>query len=116
MLLSPDLLDDSCCVATASLGGETNLKTHAAVPGTAVSQRVDTLVAGTSASRSTLVQIHGMDGNNSINGRSCKTSGARVSCFVEPDLKHKRNFGCCCMLNTVMETKMALNYKSKSQK
>lgn len=61
MLLSPDSLDGSCHVATASLGGDTHPETQVAVP--AVSQRGDTLVAVMSASRSRLVHIHGMDGS-----------------------------------------------------
>ena len=48
VLLSSDRLDGSCHITTASLDGETNLKTHVAVPETAVLQTVanlDTLVA-----------------------------------------------------------------------
>ncbi|KAK2090772.1 putative phospholipid-transporting ATPase IF [Saguinus oedipus] len=48
VLLSSDRLDGSCHVTTASLDGETNLKTHVAVPETALLQTVanlDTLVA-----------------------------------------------------------------------
>ncbi|KAK2497659.1 hypothetical protein MC885_019972 [Smutsia gigantea] len=48
VLLSSDRLDGSCHVTTASLDGETNLKTHMAVPETAVLQTVaslDTLTA-----------------------------------------------------------------------
>lgn len=48
VLLSSDRLDGSCHVTTASLDGETNLKTHVAVPETAVLQTVanlDTLIA-----------------------------------------------------------------------
>uniref|UniRef100_A0A8D0YGX7 Phospholipid-transporting ATPase n=1 Tax=Sus scrofa TaxID=9823 RepID=A0A8D0YGX7_PIG len=48
VLLSSDRLDGSCHITTASLDGETNLKTHVAVPETAVLQTVanlDTLIA-----------------------------------------------------------------------
>ncbi|KAJ7420897.1 putative phospholipid-transporting ATPase IF [Pitangus sulphuratus] len=48
VLLSSDRVDGSCHVTTASLDGETNLKTHVAVPETAVLQSVanlDKLVA-----------------------------------------------------------------------
>lgn len=48
VLLSSDRLDGSCHITTASLDGETNLKTHVAVPETAVLQTVanlDTLEA-----------------------------------------------------------------------
>ncbi|KAF4796108.1 putative phospholipid-transporting ATPase IF [Turdus rufiventris] len=48
VLLSSDRMDGSCHVTTASLDGETNLKTHVAVPETAVLQSVanlDKLVA-----------------------------------------------------------------------
>lgn len=48
VLLSSDRLDGSCHVTTASLDGETNLKTHVSVPETAVLQTVanlDSLIA-----------------------------------------------------------------------
>lgn len=65
-----------------------------------------------SATSSRLVQIHGIKDNNSTNGRNWDQ---RVSCFHGDRFKNTNGiFGVATY--TRVETKMALNYKSKSQK
>uniref|UniRef100_A0A8B9BUC5 Phospholipid-transporting ATPase n=1 Tax=Anser brachyrhynchus TaxID=132585 RepID=A0A8B9BUC5_9AVES len=88
VLLSSDRVDGSCHVTTASLDGETNLKTHVAVPETAVLQSV--------ANLDKLVAV--------------------IECQQpEADLYRYHLFWTPWKI-FVNETKMALNYKSKSQK
>uniref|UniRef100_A0A8C4U581 Phospholipid-transporting ATPase n=1 Tax=Falco tinnunculus TaxID=100819 RepID=A0A8C4U581_FALTI len=87
VLLSSDRVDGSCHVTTASLDGETNLKTHVAVPETAVLQSV--------ANLDKLVAV--------------------IEC-QQPEADLYRYHFISVAVYTGMETKMALNYKSKSQK
>uniref|UniRef100_A0A8C3SAH7 Phospholipid-transporting ATPase n=1 Tax=Chelydra serpentina TaxID=8475 RepID=A0A8C3SAH7_CHESE len=104
VLLSSDRVDGSCHVTTASLDGETNLKTHVAVPETAVLQSVanlDTLVAVVEC------QQPEADLYRPLGPESLLLRGARLK-------NAKEIFGVA--VYTGMETKMALNYKSKSQK
>ncbi|XP_075412209.1 phospholipid-transporting ATPase IF isoform X3 [Tenrec ecaudatus] len=148
VLLSSDRLDGSCHVTTASLDGETNLKTHVAVPETAVLQTVanlDTLVAViecqqpeadlyrfmgrmiitqhmeeiVSYSFSFHVSFTERNSNrkttNAPRSTQCKPLGPESLLLRGARLKNtKEIFGVA--IYTGMETKMALNYKSKSQK
>uniref|UniRef100_F7DQ04 Phospholipid-transporting ATPase n=1 Tax=Ornithorhynchus anatinus TaxID=9258 RepID=F7DQ04_ORNAN len=104
VLLSSDRMDGTCHVTTASLDGETNLKTHIAVPETAVLQTVanlDTLIAVIEC------QQPEADLYRPLGPESLLLRGARLK-------NTKEIFGVA--VYTGMETKMALNYKSKSQK
>ncbi|KAM9128271.1 phospholipid-transporting ATPase IF isoform 2-T2 [Pangshura tecta] len=120
VLLSSDRADGSCHVTTASLDGETNLKTHVAVPETAVLQSVanlDTLVAVVECQQPE-ADLYRFVGRITISHQieeivqplgpeSLLLRGARLK-------NAKEIFGVA--VYTGMETKMALNYKSKSQK
>ncbi|XP_043329572.1 phospholipid-transporting ATPase IF isoform X9 [Cervus canadensis] len=147
VLLSSDRLDGSCHVTTASLDGETNLKTHVAVPETAVLQTVanlDTLIAVIECQqpeadlyrfmgRMTITQqmeeivsyffsfyISLMERNSNSKKTPCSKKyaiplGPESLLLRGARLKNtKEIFGVA--VYTGMETKMALNYKSKSQK
>ncbi|XP_062960453.1 phospholipid-transporting ATPase IF isoform X6 [Cynocephalus volans] len=148
VLLSSDRLDGSCHVTTASLDGETNLKTHVAVPETALLQTVanlDTLVAVIECqqpeadlyrfmgrmiitqqmeeivSYSLSFSISFMERNSNCKKTrtprsvQCKPLGPESLLLRGARLKNtKEIFGVA--IYTGMETKMALNYKSKSQK
>uniref|UniRef100_A0A8B9BV80 Phospholipid-transporting ATPase n=1 Tax=Anser brachyrhynchus TaxID=132585 RepID=A0A8B9BV80_9AVES len=98
VLLSSDRVDGSCHVTTASLDGETNLKTHVAVPETAVLQSV--------ANLDKLVAV--------IECQQPEADLYRYHLFWTPwkifvnEVFNIRNY--------MDFTKMALNYKSKSQK
>ncbi|KAJ7324730.1 hypothetical protein JRQ81_017750 [Phrynocephalus forsythii] len=120
VLLSSDRPDGSCYVTTASLDGETNLKTHVAVPETAVLQSVaklDKLVAVIECQQpeADLYRFVGRitisqqieDIVRPLGPESLLLRGARLK-------NTKEIFGVA--VYTGMETKMALNYKSKSQK
>ncbi|KAG8445141.1 hypothetical protein GDO86_010055 [Hymenochirus boettgeri] len=120
VLLSSDRANGSCHVTTASLDGETNLKTHFAVSETAVLQSVvnlDTLSAVIECQqpeadlyrfvgRMTLRQ-HAEDIVRPLGPENLLLRGARLK-------NTKEIFGVA--VYTGMEAKMALNYKSKSQK
>ncbi|XP_040284216.1 probable phospholipid-transporting ATPase IF isoform X3 [Bufo bufo] len=120
ILLSSDRVNGSCYVTTASLDGETNLKTHFALPETAVLQSVanlDTLKAVIECQqpeadlyrfvgRITL-QDHSEDIVRPLGPENLLLRGARLK-------NTKEIFGVA--VYTGMEAKMALNYKSKSQK
>ncbi|XP_069583348.1 phospholipid-transporting ATPase IF isoform X2 [Ranitomeya imitator] len=120
VLLSSDRVDGSCHVTTASLDGETNLKTHLAIPETAVLQSVaelDTLKAVIECQqpeadlyrfvgRMTL-QEHSEDIVRPLGTENLLLRGTRLK-------NTKEIFGVA--VYTGMEAKMALNYKSKSQK
>ncbi|XP_069831223.1 phospholipid-transporting ATPase IF isoform X2 [Dendropsophus ebraccatus] len=120
VLLSSDRVNGSCHVTTASLDGETNLKTHFAVPETAVLQSVanlDTLKAVIECQqpeadlyrfvgRITL-QEHSEDIVRPLGPENLLLRGARLK-------NTKEIFGVA--VYTGMEAKMALNYKCKSQK
>uniref|UniRef100_A0A8C5T8P1 Phospholipid-transporting ATPase n=1 Tax=Malurus cyaneus samueli TaxID=2593467 RepID=A0A8C5T8P1_9PASS len=120
VLLSSDRVDGSCHVTTASLDGETNLKTHVAVPETAVLQSVanlDKLVAVIECQQPeadlyrylffTDVYMLRLFLFRPLGPESLLLRGARLK-------NTKEIFGVA--VYTGMETKMALNYKSKSQK
>uniref|UniRef100_A0A8C4MBS0 Phospholipid-transporting ATPase n=1 Tax=Equus asinus asinus TaxID=83772 RepID=A0A8C4MBS0_EQUAS len=111
VLLSSDRLDGSCHVTTASLDGETNLKTHVAVPETAVLQTVanlDTLEAVIECHQPEAdLYRYGVIAYSPLGPESLLLRGARLK-------NTKEIFGVA--VYTGMETKMALNYKSKSQK
>ncbi|XP_069474760.1 phospholipid-transporting ATPase IF isoform X5 [Ambystoma mexicanum] len=120
VLLSSERVDGSCHVTTASLDGETNLKTHFAVPETAVLQSVNNL-----DTLSAIVECHQPEadlyrfvGRITINQHSeevVKPLGAENLLLRGARLKNtKEIFGVA--VYTGMEAKMALNYKSKSQK
>uniref|UniRef100_A0A4W5NMN1 ATPase phospholipid transporting 11B (putative) n=1 Tax=Hucho hucho TaxID=62062 RepID=A0A4W5NMN1_9TELE len=116
VLLSSDRAEGTCHITTTSLDGETNLKTHYSVPETLVSQSVSRLEA-----------LHAVV--------ECQQPDADLYrygillcciCFIRPlgpenlllrgaRLKNtKEIYGVA--VYTGMESKMALNYKCKSQK
>ncbi|KAG8516028.1 putative phospholipid-transporting ATPase IF, partial [Galemys pyrenaicus] len=120
VLLSSDRLDGSCHVTTASLDGETNLKTHVAVPETAVLQTVanlDTLVAVIECQQPE-ADLYRFIGRMVITQQMeeiVRPLGPESLLLRGARLKNtKEIFGVA--IYTGMETKMALNYKSKSQK
>ncbi|XP_069474761.1 phospholipid-transporting ATPase IF isoform X6 [Ambystoma mexicanum] len=104
VLLSSERVDGSCHVTTASLDGETNLKTHFAVPETAVLQSVNNL-----DTLSAIVECHQPEADlyRPLGAENLLLRGARLK-------NTKEIFGVA--VYTGMEAKMALNYKSKSQK
>ncbi|XP_040205373.1 probable phospholipid-transporting ATPase IF isoform X2 [Rana temporaria] len=119
VLLSSDRVNGSCHVTTASLDGETNLKTHFAVPETAVLQSVvnlDSLIA--------VIECHQPEADlYRFVGRITIQQSEDIVRPLGPEnlllrgarLKNtKEIFGVA--VYTGMEAKMALNYKSKSQK
>ncbi|XP_039344128.1 probable phospholipid-transporting ATPase IF isoform X5 [Mauremys reevesii] len=120
VLLSSDRVDGSCHVTTASLDGETNLKTHVAVPETAVLQSVanlDTLVAVVECQQPE-ADLYRFVGRITISHQIeeiVRPLGPESLLLRGARLKNaKEIFGVA--VYTGMETKMALNYKSKSQK
>ncbi|XP_023688666.1 phospholipid-transporting ATPase IF isoform X2 [Paramormyrops kingsleyae] len=120
VLLSSDREEGTCHITTASLDGETNLKTHFAVPETAVSQTVSKLEALQSVvecqqpepdlyrfvGRITVSQ-QGEEIVRPLGPENLLLRGARLK-------NTKEIFGVA--VYTGMESKMALNYKCKSQK
>ncbi|XP_068811307.1 phospholipid-transporting ATPase IF isoform X13 [Struthio camelus] len=130
VLLSSDRADGSCHVTTASLDGETNLKivkltdtvlqTHVAVPETAVLQSVanlDKLVAVVECQQpeADLYRFVGRITVSQQNEEIVRPLGPESLLLRGARLKNtKEIFGVA--VYTGMETKMALNYKSKSQK
>ncbi|GAA6093330.1 phospholipid-transporting ATPase IF isoform X6 [Tachysurus ichikawai] len=120
VLLSSDRAEGTCHITTASLDGETNLKTHYAVPETAVSQTVSRLEALQAVvecqqpeadlyrfvGRITVTQ-HGEENVRPLGPENLLLRGARLK-------NTKEIFGVA--VYTGMESKMALNYKCKSQK
>ncbi|XP_072852346.1 phospholipid-transporting ATPase IF isoform X14 [Pogona vitticeps] len=120
VLLSSDRPDGSCYVTTASLDGETNLKTHVAVPETAVLQSVaklDKLVAVIECQQPE-ADLYRFVGRITISHQIedvVRPLGPESLLLRGARLKNTREiFGVA--VYTGMETKMALNYKSKSQK
>ncbi|XP_035873634.1 probable phospholipid-transporting ATPase IF isoform X3 [Phyllostomus discolor] len=120
VLLSSDRLDGSCHITTASLDGETNLKTHVAVPETAVLHTVaslDTLVAVVECQQPE-ADLYRFMGRMIITQQMeeiVRPLGPESLLLRGARLKNtKEIFGVA--VYTGMETKMALNYKSKSQK
>ncbi|XP_072517282.1 phospholipid-transporting ATPase IF isoform X5 [Salminus brasiliensis] len=120
VLLSSDRAEGTCHITTASLDGETNLKTHYAVPETAVSQSVSRLEALQAVvecqqpeadlyrfvGRITVTQ-QGEEIVRPLGPENLLLRGARLK-------NTKEIFGVA--VYTGMESKMALNYKCKSQK
>lgn len=120
VLLSSDRPDGSCHITTASLDGETNLKTHVAVPETAVLQTVanlDTLIAVIECQQPE-ADLYRFMGRMIITQQMeeiVRPLGPESLLLRGARLKNtKEIFGVA--VYTGMETKMALNYKSKSQK
>ncbi|XP_063080436.1 phospholipid-transporting ATPase IF isoform X1 [Cavia porcellus] len=120
VLLSSDRPDGSCHVTTASLDGETNLKTHVAVPETAVLQTVanlDSLIAVIECQQPE-ADLYRFMGRMIITQQMeeiVRPLGPESLLLRGARLKNtKEIFGVA--VYTGMETKMALNYKSKSQK
>ncbi|KAE8603822.1 hypothetical protein XENTR_v10014474 [Xenopus tropicalis] len=120
VLLSSDRPDGSCHITTASLDGETNLKTHFAVQETAVLQsaaNLHTLSAVIECQQPEAdlyrfvgrltIRQHSEDIVRSLGPDNLLLRGARLK-------NTKEIFGVA--VYTGMEAKMALNYKSKSQK
>uniref|UniRef100_A0A3P9ITT4 Phospholipid-transporting ATPase n=1 Tax=Oryzias latipes TaxID=8090 RepID=A0A3P9ITT4_ORYLA len=120
VLLSSDRADGTCHITTASLDGETNLKTHFSVPETSVCQSVSQLEALQAVvecqqpeadlyrfvGRITVIQ-HGEEIVRPLGPENLLLRGARLK-------NTKEIFGVA--VYTGMESKMALNYKCKSQK
>uniref|UniRef100_A0A3Q3VTE2 Phospholipid-transporting ATPase n=1 Tax=Mola mola TaxID=94237 RepID=A0A3Q3VTE2_MOLML len=120
VLLSSDRADGTCHITTASLDGETNLKTHYPVAETAVCQSVSQLESLQAVvecqqpeadlyrfvGRITVTQ-HGEEIVRPLGPENLLLRGARLK-------NTKEIFGVA--VYTGMESKMALNYKCKSQK
>lgn len=120
VLLSSDRPDGTCHITTASLDGETNLKTHYSVAETSVCQSVSQLEALQAVvecqqpepdlyrfvGRMTVTQ-HGEEIVRPLGPENLLLRGARLK-------NTKEIFGVA--VYTGMESKMALNYKCKSQK
>ncbi|XP_008336448.1 probable phospholipid-transporting ATPase IF [Cynoglossus semilaevis] len=120
VLLSSDRADGTCHITTASLDGETNLKTHYSVAETSVCQSVSRLEALQAVvecqqpeadlyrfvGRITVTQ-HGEEIVRPLGPENLLLRGARLK-------NTKEIFGVA--VYTGMESKMALNYKCKSQK
>uniref|UniRef100_A0A8C5M2D1 Phospholipid-transporting ATPase n=1 Tax=Leptobrachium leishanense TaxID=445787 RepID=A0A8C5M2D1_9ANUR len=120
VLLSSDRINGSCHITTASLDGETNLKTHFAVAETAVLQSVtdlDTLIAVIECQQPEAdlyrfvgritIRQHSEDLVRPLGPENLLLRGARLK-------NSKEIFGVA--VYTGMEAKMTLNYKTKSQK
>uniref|UniRef100_A0A665USL1 Phospholipid-transporting ATPase n=1 Tax=Echeneis naucrates TaxID=173247 RepID=A0A665USL1_ECHNA len=120
VLLSSDRADGTCHITTASLDGETNLKTHFSVAETSVCQSVSQLESLQAVvecqqpeadlyrfvGRITVTQ-HGEEIVRPLGPENLLLRGARLK-------NTKEIFGVA--VYTGMESKMALNYKCKSQK
>ncbi|XP_075426819.1 phospholipid-transporting ATPase IF isoform X2 [Ascaphus truei] len=120
VLLSSDRDEGSCHVTTASLDGETNLKTHVAVPETAVLQSVtnlDALIAVIECQQPE-ADLYRFVGRMTVSQHEediVRPLGPENLLLRGASLKNtKEIFGVA--VYTGMEAKMALNYKSKSQK
>ncbi|XP_066503233.1 phospholipid-transporting ATPase IF-like isoform X1 [Hoplias malabaricus] len=120
VLLSSDRAEGTCHITTASLDGETNLKTHYSVPETAVSQSVSRL-----ESLQAVVECQQPEADlyRFVGRITVKYQGEEIVRPLGPEnlllrgarLKNtKEIFGVA--VYTGMESKMALNYKCKSQK
>uniref|UniRef100_A0A4W5R7F2 Phospholipid-transporting ATPase n=1 Tax=Hucho hucho TaxID=62062 RepID=A0A4W5R7F2_9TELE len=104
VLLSSDRAEGTCHITTTSLDGETNLKTHYSVPETLVSQSVSRLEALHAVLE---CQQPDADLYRPLGPENLLLRGARLK-------NTKEIFGVA--VYTGMESKMALNYKCKSQK
>ncbi|KAM6962548.1 phospholipid-transporting ATPase IF [Aplochiton taeniatus] len=120
VLLSSEREEGTCHITTASLDGETNLKTHFAVPETAVSQSASKLEA-----LQAVVECQQPDADlYRFVGRITVTQqGEEIVRPLGPEnlllrgarLKNTKEIFAVAVY-TGMESKMALNYKCKSQK
>uniref|UniRef100_A0A3Q1JPD2 Phospholipid-transporting ATPase n=1 Tax=Anabas testudineus TaxID=64144 RepID=A0A3Q1JPD2_ANATE len=104
VLLSSDRADGTCHITTASLDGETNLKTHYSVAETSVCQSVSQLEALQAVVE---CQQPEADLYRPLGPENLLLRGARLK-------NTKEIYGVA--VYTGMESKMALNYKCKSQK
>nr|XP_055074814.1 phospholipid-transporting ATPase IF isoform X1 [Misgurnus anguillicaudatus] len=120
VLLSSDRAEGTCHITTASLDGETNLKTHFAVPETAVSQTVSRLeslqaVIECQQPEADLYRFVGRITVTQQGEEIVRPLGPENLLLRGARLKNtKEIFGVA--VYTGMEAKMALNYKCKSQK
>uniref|UniRef100_A0A671SMV9 Phospholipid-transporting ATPase n=1 Tax=Sinocyclocheilus anshuiensis TaxID=1608454 RepID=A0A671SMV9_9TELE len=120
VLLSSDRAEGTCHITTASLDGETNLKTHYAVPETAVSQSVSRLeslqaVVECQQPEADLYRFVGRITVTQQGEEIVRPLGSENLLLRGARLKNtKEIFGVA--VYTGMESKMALNYKCKSQK
>ncbi|XP_034149800.1 probable phospholipid-transporting ATPase IF isoform X4 [Esox lucius] len=120
VLLSSDRIEGTCHITTTSLDGETNLKTHYSVPETLVSRSVSRL-----ESLHAVVECQQPDADlyRFVGRITITQQGEEIVRPLGPEnlllrgarLKNtKEIFGVA--VYTGMESKMALNYKCKSQK
>uniref|UniRef100_A0A8C7SGK5 Phospholipid-transporting ATPase n=1 Tax=Oncorhynchus mykiss TaxID=8022 RepID=A0A8C7SGK5_ONCMY len=108
VLLSSDRAEGTCHITTTSLDGETNLKTHYSVPETLVSQSVSRLEA-----LHAVLECQQPDAD--LYSQNAEPLGPENLLLRGARLKNtKEIFGVA--VYTGMESKMALNYKCKSQK
>ncbi|XP_056614428.1 phospholipid-transporting ATPase IF isoform X2 [Triplophysa dalaica] len=120
VLLSSDRAEGTCHITTTSLDGETNLKTHFAVPETAVSQTVSRLeslqaVVECQQPEADLYRFVGRITVTQQEEEIVRPLGPENLLLRGARLKNtKEIFGVA--VYTGMEAKMALNYKCKSQK
>uniref|UniRef100_A0A671SUN4 Phospholipid-transporting ATPase n=1 Tax=Sinocyclocheilus anshuiensis TaxID=1608454 RepID=A0A671SUN4_9TELE len=120
VLLSSDRAEGTCHITTASLDGETNLKTHYSVPETAVSQSVSRLeslqaVVECQQPEADLYRFVGRITVTQQGEEIVRPLGPENLLLRGARLKNtKEIFGVA--VYTGMESKMALNYKCKSQK
>ncbi|XP_032888052.1 probable phospholipid-transporting ATPase IF isoform X1 [Amblyraja radiata] len=120
VLLSTDHANGTCYVTTASLDGETSLKTHRAVPEIAKLQTVsqlDTLRAVITCHQPEpdLYRFVGQIAINSPEEEIVRPLGPENLLLKGASLKNTNQvFGVA--VYTGMDAKIALNYKSKSQK
>ncbi|XP_072897346.1 phospholipid-transporting ATPase IF isoform X2 [Hemitrygon akajei] len=120
VLLSSDRANGTCYVTTASLDGETNLKTHRAVPEIAKLQTVfqlDNLRAVITCHQPEpdLYRFVGQISIKGAQGDIVRPLGPENLLLKGASLKNtSRVFGVA--VYTGMDAKIALNYKSKSQK
>ncbi|KAG9351167.1 hypothetical protein JZ751_025057 [Albula glossodonta] len=120
VLLSSDRAEGTCHITTASLDGETNLKTHIAVPETAKSQSVSRLealqaVVECQQPEADLYRFVGRITVTEQGEEIVRPLGPENLLLRGARLKNtKEIYGVA--VYTGMESKMALNYKCKSQK
>ncbi|KAA0712468.1 putative phospholipid-transporting ATPase IF [Triplophysa tibetana] len=120
VLLSSDRAEGTCHITTTSLDGETNLKTHFAVPETAVLQTVSRLeslqaVVECQQPEADLYRFVGRITVTQQEEEIVRPLGPENLLLRGARLKNTREiFGVA--VYTGMEAKMALNYKCKSQK
>uniref|UniRef100_A0A8C6TT55 Phospholipid-transporting ATPase n=1 Tax=Neogobius melanostomus TaxID=47308 RepID=A0A8C6TT55_9GOBI len=120
VLLSSDRPDGTCHITTASLDGETNLKTHYSVAETSVCQSVSQLeslqaVVECQQPEADLYRFVGRMTVTLLGEEIVRPLGPENLLLRGARLKNtKEIFGVA--VYTGMESKMALNYKCKSQK